>query len=120
MPKDSTQPTQRKSKAKADGSRKKKKDVNAPKRPLSAYMWFANENRNTVRTDNPSATFGQIGRLLGEGWKALSEEEKEPYKKKSADDKKRYEADMAEYKSKSEDSSSKNADYDAEGEYGEP
>ncbi|KAF5117835.1 hypothetical protein DV495_004543 [Geotrichum candidum] len=80
-----------------DDIRKKKKDPNAPKRSLSAYMFFASENRETVRTENPGIAFGQIGRILGERWRALSVEEKEPYEAKAANDKKRYESEKAQY-----------------------
>ncbi|KAF5094934.1 hypothetical protein D0Z03_001959 [Geotrichum reessii] len=80
-----------------DEIRKKKKDPNAPKRSLSAYMFFASENRETVRSENPGIAFGQIGRILGERWRALSVEEKEPYEVKAANDKKRYESEKAQY-----------------------
>jgi hypothetical protein len=33
-------------------------DPNAPKRGLSAYMFFANEQRENVRDENPGITFG--------------------------------------------------------------
>ena len=33
-------------------------DPNAPKRGLSAYMFFANDNREKVREDNPGIKFG--------------------------------------------------------------
>ena len=55
---------------------RKKKDPNAPKRALSAYMFFANENRDIVRSENPDITFGQVGKKLGEKWKALTPEGK--------------------------------------------
>ena len=35
-------------------------DPNAPKRGLSAYMFFANENREKVREENPGISFGKI------------------------------------------------------------
>ena len=76
---------------------RKKKDPNAQKRSLSAYMFFANENRDIVRAENPGISFGQVGRLLGEKWKALSTEDKTPYENKAAADKKRYEKEKAEY-----------------------
>lgn len=76
---------------------RKKKDPNAPKRSLSAYMFFANENRDIVRAENPGISFGQVGRLLGEKWKALSADDKIPYENKAASDKKRYEKEKAEY-----------------------
>ena len=33
-------------------------DPNAPKRGLSAYMFFANDQRDTVREENPGISFG--------------------------------------------------------------
>jgi hypothetical protein len=33
-------------------------DPNAPKRGLSAYMFFANEQRENVRDENPGISFG--------------------------------------------------------------
>merc|ERR1712107_662788 len=77
-------------KSKADGG-KQKKDPNAPKRGLSAYMFFANDQRDKVREDNPGIKFGEVGKLLGEKWKARNEKQRQPYEAKAAADKKRYE-----------------------------
>ena len=38
-------------------------DPAAPKRGLSAYMFFANENREKVREENPGISFGKIRAL---------------------------------------------------------
>ncbi|KAL7267762.1 Non-histone chromosomal protein 6 [Rhizina undulata] len=76
---------------------KKKKDPNAPKRGLSAYMFFANEQRENVRAENPGIAFGQVGKVLGERWKALSDKQRQPYEAKAAADKKRYEDEKAVY-----------------------
>jgi hypothetical protein len=82
----------------ADGKAKRaKKDPNAPKRGLSAYMFFANENRERVKEEHPGVGFGQVGRLLGERWKALSDTDRAPYDAKAAADKKRYEDEKAAY-----------------------
>ena len=72
-------------------------DPNAPKRGLSAYMFFANEQRENVREENPNATFGEVGKRLGERWKALSDKQRAPYEAKAAADKKRYEDEKAAY-----------------------
>ena len=40
---------------------------------------------------------GQVGKLLGERWKALSEKQRAPYEAKAAADKKRYEDEKAAY-----------------------
>jgi len=78
---------------------KRKKDPNAPKRGLSAYMFFANDNREKVREDNPGIKFGDVGKLLGERWKELSDKERKPYDDKAKADKERYENEKARYQS---------------------
>ncbi|KAN0083057.1 High mobility group box domain containing protein [Elaphomyces granulatus] len=93
-------------KTKARGVEKKKKDPNAPKRGLSAYMFFANEQRDVVREENPGISFGQVGKLLGEKWKALNEVERRPYEDKAQADKKRYEDEKASYNAADEEEES--------------
>ncbi|ROW16260.1 hypothetical protein VPNG_01811 [Cytospora leucostoma] len=83
--------------------RRVKKDPNAPKRGLSAYMFFANEQRQSVRDDNPDVTFGQVGKILGERWKALNEKQRAPYDAKAAADKKRYEDEKQAYNAEQEE-----------------
>ncbi|KAF2084958.1 non-histone chromosomal protein 6 [Saccharata proteae CBS 121410] len=95
MPKEKSAP--RKAKAVKADSGKKKKDPNAPKRGLSAYMFFANDQREKVREENPGIKFGEVGKLLGERWKALNEKQRAPYEAKAAADKKRYEDEKAAY-----------------------
>jgi hypothetical protein len=60
-------------------------------------MFFANENRDIVRSENPGISFGGVGKLLGEKWKALTGDEKSPYEAKAEADKKRYEQEKATY-----------------------
>ncbi len=79
-------------------------------------MFFANDQRETVREENPGISFGkifpastvrritrvnisagQVGKVLGDKWKALNEKGREPYEKKAATDKKRYEDEKAKY-----------------------
>lgn len=43
------------------------------------------------------AVTGQVGKLLGEKWKALSDDERGPYKDKAAADAKRYEEEKKSY-----------------------
>ncbi|KAI8324588.1 nonhistone chromosomal protein 6A [Martensiomyces pterosporus] len=76
---------------------RRKKDANAPKRALSAYMFFSQANRERVKTENPDVSFGQIGKILGGEWKVLSDSDKAPYLKKAEADKKRYEEEKAAY-----------------------
>lgn len=60
-------------------------------------MFFANEQRDTVREENPGISFGQVGKVLGDKWKALSEKQRIPYEAKASADKKRYEEEKAKY-----------------------
>jgi hypothetical protein len=60
-------------------------------------MFFANEQRENVREENPGVSFGQVGKILGERWKALSEKQRAPYEAKAATDKKRYEDEKQAY-----------------------
>ncbi|KAJ2518120.1 Non-histone chromosomal protein 6 [Coemansia sp. RSA 2049] len=83
-----------------------KKNPNAPKRALSAYMFFSQANRATVREQNPTVSFGYIGKILGEQWKGLSEADKQPYVKMSDADKLRYEAEKAAFEENGGNSSS--------------
>ncbi|KAJ3202730.1 Non-histone chromosomal protein 6 [Entophlyctis luteolus] len=78
-----------------------KKDKNAPKKALSAYLIFANENRARVRAANPDASFGQVGKLLGHEWKEISEAEKQKYVALQEKEKAKYTKAMADYKGES-------------------
>ncbi|PSN66708.1 Non-histone chromosomal protein 6 [Corynespora cassiicola Philippines] len=100
MPKEKT--TRGKKAVKETGG-KKKKDPNAPKRGLSAYMFFANEQRDKVREENPGIKFGEVGKMLGEKWKSLTEKQRAPYEAKAAADKKRYEEEKAKYQDREEE-----------------
>lgn len=82
-----------------------KKDPNAPKRPTTAYFYFMNENRARLKKENPSLTFGELGKLLGEQYKKLSGTEKKKYEDLAAEDKKRYKKEMESFESKSKDNS---------------
>ncbi|KAF2432839.1 hypothetical protein EJ08DRAFT_647932 [Tothia fuscella] len=90
-------PKETKSRKAKNTTTKRKKDPNAPKRGLSAYMFFANDNRDKVREDNPGIKFGEVGKMLGEKWKELTDKDKEPYDAKAKADKERYEREKAVY-----------------------
>ncbi|KAI9006269.1 hypothetical protein CLU79DRAFT_780336 [Phycomyces nitens] len=56
--------------------RKRAKDKNAPKKNIHSYVHFAISARPKIKADNPSIDQKEIYRILGEKWKALSDEEK--------------------------------------------
>jgi hypothetical protein len=49
------------------------------KRPLSAFMLYSNNKRDKVKEANPDASFGEIGKILGEKWRGISDERKANY-----------------------------------------
>ena len=88
--------------AKAVKKSPKKKDPNAPKRALSAFMLFSQEKRSQIKLDNPEATFGQIGKLLGDAWKNSTDDEKAPFLAKAEAAKEKYAEAVKNYKAKGE------------------
>jgi len=104
MPKESTKNTRARktdrSEKASSGRGKAKKDPKAPKRALSAYMFFSQDWRERVKAENPEAGFGEIGKLLGARWKELSDEEKKPYIEQAARDKSRAEQEKKDYDNK--------------------
>ncbi|KIY48526.1 hypothetical protein FISHEDRAFT_25953, partial [Fistulina hepatica ATCC 64428] len=113
MPKEATK-TKRKS-AKSDAPRKgtrAKKDPNAPKRPLSAYMFFSQDWRDRVRAENPDATFGEVGKLLGAKWKEMNDDDKKPYTQQAKADKVRAEKEKEAYEKKKKSGGSDDAEDD--------
>lgn len=80
------------------GKRKKaKKDPNAPKRNMSAYFLFSIDARPKVKASNPDASFGDIARIISAQFKEISEKEKKKWEKKAAEDKERYQREMADF-----------------------
>lgn len=86
----------------------KKKDKNLPKRGLTAYMFFSKENRALIKEQNPEASFGDIGKLVGQQWKELNDKQKMPYIKKAAKDKERAAQELTNYKDTQVETETKN------------
>ena len=61
-------------------STKKEKDPNAPKKTPNNYMNWCNAHRAEFKTKNPDAKPTELTRLLGAGWRELSDDEKTKWK----------------------------------------
>ncbi|KAL0350926.1 UNVERIFIED_CONTAM: FACT complex subunit SSRP1 [Sesamum radiatum] len=90
-----------------DGSKrkkqKKKKDPNAPKRAISAFMFFSQTERENVKKSNPGISFTEVGKndnvaLNNAGVVDSAADEKAPYEAKARADKKRYTEEISGYK----------------------
>jgi len=78
--------------------RKKKKDPNAPKRPLSAFFLFCADERPAVKALYPGHSVGEAAKELGERWNKVSADVKAKYEAKAAQDKTRYDKEMTIYR----------------------
>ena len=89
---------------------KKKKDTNKPKRSRSSYNYFFSEQHKIIKAANPNVIDSAnrfecyekynsgIVKSVAEKWKRLSAGDKAPYEKLAAEDKERYDCEMAVYK----------------------
>lgn len=83
---------------KVRGRKRQVKDPNAPKRSLSAFFWFCNDERSKVKASNPMFSMGDIAKELGRLWAAADPETKSKYEALSEQDKARYDREMTAYK----------------------
>lgn len=88
--------------------KKAKKDPNAPKRALSAFFWFCNDERNKVKASLPEGSgVGDVSKECARLWANLSPAQKGKYEALAAKDKARYEKEIASYRKKQEAASPK-------------
>jgi len=73
------------------------RDENAPKRNMSAYLLYQNAMRDQFKRENPGMTFGQLAKYTSHMYKNLTPEEKATWDARAAQDKARYDAQMANY-----------------------
>ncbi|KAG7243083.1 hypothetical protein INR49_016458 [Caranx melampygus] len=84
------------------GQKKKRfKDPNAPRdRRMSAFFLFCADFRPKVKGENPGLSIGDTAKKLGEMWNSSSAEDKQPYEKKAAKLKEKYDKDIVAYRTK--------------------
>jgi len=80
--------------------RRAKKDPSAPKKPMSAYLSFANSKRATIRSVHPKATNGEISKILATMWREAPQEVRQPYIDVEARLRDIYKVDIAAWRSR--------------------
>jgi len=80
--------------------KKRAKDPNAPKRSLSAFFWFCNDERAAIKQTNPEFRVGDVAKELGKLWAQVEPEVKRKYEAMAERDKARYEREMTAYKNR--------------------
>ena len=86
--------------SKAAGKKKKPKalkDPSAPKRPLSAFFQFSQEQRPVVMAELGNISVTEVGKELGKRWAALDKETKSKYENLVTEAKAKYEEQMKTY-----------------------
>eukprot|EP00658_Telonema_sp_P-2_P065060 TRINITY_DN54402_c0_g1_i1.p1 TRINITY_DN54402_c0_g1~~TRINITY_DN54402_c0_g1_i1.p1 ORF type:complete len:272 (-),score=107.64 TRINITY_DN54402_c0_g1_i1:383-1198(-) len=83
-----------------DGPKKMKrpkKDPNAPKKPMSAYLLYCNAHRDTFAKQHASFSFGEVTSALAVEWKNVSEKEKASFQEEAQKQRDRYIKDKEAY-----------------------
>ncbi|CAL5018825.1 unnamed protein product [Urochloa decumbens] len=97
------------------GKRKKAAASGKPKRPPSAFFVFMSEFRQEYNAQHPdNKSVAAVSKAAGEKWRAMSEEEKQPYVDQAGQKKQDYEKTKANFDKKST-SSKKAKTHDDEG-----
>jgi len=73
------------------------KDPNAPKHPMSAFLFFLSQVRPSYTAKYPGSKVGIISKMISAAWKELTEQERKIYDDKATADKQRYSREMEEY-----------------------
>jgi hypothetical protein len=74
-----------------------KKPKNAPKNAKSAYIFYCQDERPNIKTENPNLDAKEVLKVLGGKWKEADEETKAKYQKMAEEDKTRYAEEMKNY-----------------------
>lgn len=67
---------------------------------LTSFFAFINQNRERIKKENPDKSVCEIGKLAGQEWKALTDDQKKEYDKYIEEDRKRYVKEMEQLKTK--------------------
>lgn len=72
--------------------------ANAPKRPLTAYMYFVKDVIASMREQNPDISTARLSDLIAQRWQTTPDDAKAWYRTQEKEDKKRYDAQMQAYR----------------------
>jgi HMG (high mobility group) box len=78
--------------------KKKKKDPNAPKRAMSAYLFFGMQQRPIIKAQNPHLRSHEIMKQIADLWRNLPAHAKIEFDRKAEEDKRRYMEAIQNYK----------------------
>ncbi|KAI8887469.1 hypothetical protein K501DRAFT_330506 [Backusella circina FSU 941] len=79
---------------------KPKRDPDAPRRNLTSYIYFSQEQREKVLEEDPSLNAKDVARVMGQRWNKLTDDGKAPYIKLAEQDKIRFQKETEKYNNK--------------------
>jgi high mobility group protein B2 len=82
---------------KAQGTKRRKRDPERPKRAMTAYMVYVRDNIKNVTRDMGNAKRSEVIRECGSRWNSMTHNQKKKYVNVSKQDKERYAREMANY-----------------------
>ena len=88
--------------------KRRKKDPNAPKAPLSVYLRFCNKMRPEVKEQNPDVPSKDLFVILASKYKEISTEEKETLDKAYAEERLQYQKELKAYQELKDDNHDEN------------
>merc|ERR1712241_513979 len=78
--------------------KKKTKLPGMPKKPMTAYfLWLNEEGREEIKRENPGLGVTDVAKAAGEKWKEISEETKRKYEDKHKEMKEKYDGEYKEW-----------------------
>lgn len=81
--------------------KKQKAEKTGPKKPKSGFMFYSQERRVTLKTEQPTLGITDASKVIGAEWKALTDDQKQKYLDLAENDRKRYAAEKEEAKESS-------------------
>lgn len=88
---------------KIPASKRARKDPNAPKRPMSAFLAYSQKMRSVVKQDNQHLSNTEISKLLAVMWRGASAEVRSEYIEREAVQRATYKVNMNAWRTKQEE-----------------
>ncbi|KAJ2609524.1 High mobility group [Coemansia sp. RSA 1365] len=79
--------------------KKSKKDPDAPKHPMSAFLYYLTSERPRLAEHLSDMSIGQQTKIIAKQWKVMDENDRAPWEKLAKHDKDRYARERREYQS---------------------
>ena len=90
-------------KQKVQAKKRKNKDPGAPKRPMSAFLFYSNSKRAYVKNEYKDAKNAEMSRIIAQMWKDADAEEKKAFIDEEFELRQQYKIAMAEWKRQAEE-----------------